>query len=47
MFGNCFNANPMERLTMGKIVFVGLCHLRTFFGTYEQFISVLWNGFFY
>ena len=32
---------------MGKIVFVGLCHLRTFVGTYEQFISVLWNDFFY
>ena len=26
---------------MGKIVFVGLCHLRTFFATYEQFISVV------
>ena len=25
---------------MGKIVFVGLCHLRTSFGTYEQFIHV-------
>ena len=24
---------------------VGLCHLRTFFGTYEQFISVFWNDF--
>ena len=32
---------------MGKVVFVGLCHLRTFVGTYEQFISVLWNNFFY
>ena len=31
---------------MGNIVVVGLCHLRTFFGTYEQFISVLWNEFF-
>ena len=30
---------------MGEIVFVGLWHLRTFFGTYEQFISVLWNVF--
>ena len=28
-------------------MFVGLCHLRTFFGTYERFISVLWNEFFY
>ena len=25
---------------MGKIVFVGLCHLRKKIGTYEQFISV-------
>ena len=31
---------------MVKIVSVGLCHLRTFVGTYEQFISVLWNNFF-
>ena len=46
MFLNCFNANPMQRLTMVKIVFVGLCDLLTFFGTYEQFISVLWNKFF-
>ena len=46
MFQNGFNANPMDRLRMGKIVFIGLCHLQTFFGTYEQFISVLWNDFF-
>ena len=47
MFLNDVNANPMDRLTMRKIVFIGLCHLRTIFGTYEQFISVLWNDFFY
>ena len=47
MFSNGVNANPMEGLTMGKIVFVGLCHSQTFSGTYEQFISVLWNDFFY
>ena len=47
MLWNGFNANPMDRLTMGKIVLLGLCYLRTFFGTYEQFISVLWNIFFY
>ena len=35
----------MQRLTIGEIVLVGLCHLRTAFGTYEQFISVLWNNF--
>ena len=46
MFSNGFNANPMQILTTGNIVFVGFCHLRTFFGTYEQFISVLWNNFF-
>ena len=47
MFSNCFNAYPMQRLTMVNIVFVRLSDLRTFFGTYEQFISVLWNDFFY
>ena len=36
----------MQRLTIVKIVFVGFCDLLTFFGTYEQFISVLWNDFF-
>ena len=34
----------MQRLTIGEIVFIGLCHLQTFVGTYEQFISVLWNN---
>ena len=47
MFWDRFNANPMQKLTTGNIVFVGFCHLRTFFGTYEQFISVLWNDFLY
>ena len=37
----------MQRLTIGEIVFVGLYHFRTLFGTYEEFISVLWNNFFY
>ena len=37
----------MQRLTIGEIVFVELCHLRTFLGTYEQFISVLWNNILY
>ena len=32
---------------MGNKVVIGLCHLRTFVGTYEQFISVLWNDFLY
>ena len=31
---------------MGKIVFVGLCHLQTFVDTYKHFRSVLWNDFF-
>ena len=31
---------------MGKKVFLGLCHLQTFFGTYEQFIRVLWSDVF-
>ena len=35
----------MQRLTVGEIVFVRLWHIRTFFGTYEQFIRVLWNVF--
>ena len=35
----------MQGLTMVNIVFVGLCDLRTCFGTYENFISVLWNDF--
>ena len=30
---------------MGKIVFVGVCHLRTSFDTYEQFISVFMERF--
>ena len=40
----CFQC--MQRLTMVKIVFIGFCDLLTIFGTYEQFISVLWNDFF-
>ena len=36
----------MQRLTIGELVFVGFCHLRNIFGTYKQFISVLWNDFF-
>ena len=47
MFRNCSNANPIQRSTMVNIVFVGLCHLRNYFGTYEQFIGVLWNDFIY
>ena len=43
MFRNGFNAYPMQRPTMGDIMFVGLWHLRTLFGTYEHFISVLWK----
>ena len=46
MFLNGFKANPMQRLMMGKIVFIGLCHLQIVLGTNEQFISVLWNEFF-
>ena len=41
MFSNGFNGNPMQTLTLREIMFVGLWHLRTFFGTYGQFISVL------
>ena len=37
----------MQRLTMGEIVIVVICHLRTFFGTYEQFISCFFNVLFY
>ena len=40
----CFQC--MQRLTMVKIVFIGFCDLLTIFGTYKQFISVLWNDFF-
>ena len=47
MFRNGFNANPMQRITMGEIMSVGLWHLQTLFGTYEQFLSVLWNVFLY
>ena len=32
---------------MGEMVFIGLWHLRTLFGNYEQFISVLWNYFYW
>ena len=46
MFWSSFNGNPMQRLAMGEIVFVGLWHLLTSFDTYEWFISVLWNFFF-
>ena len=31
--------------TMGDLVVIGLCHLRTLFGTYEQFVGHLWNVF--
>ena len=40
-----FNANPMQKPTMVELVIVGKCHLRTVSGTYEQFISGLWNDF--
>ena len=43
MFRNGFNDNPMKRLRMWEIMFVGFRHLQTLFGTYEQFIAVLWN----
>ena len=45
MFLIDFNGNPMQKLTMGEIVYVGLCHLQTLVGTCEQFISVFWNVF--
>ena len=32
-------------ITMGKLVVVGLQELRKPFGTYEQFVSTLWNIF--
>ena len=28
---------------MGEIVVIGLCNLRTLFGTYQQFIRGFWN----
>ena len=34
-------------LRWGEIVIEVICHLQTLFGTYEQFISVFWNGLFY
>ena len=33
----------MQKLTMVKILFVGLCDLQTLFGIYEQFMNVLWK----
>ena len=47
MFCNCFYANPMQRLTMVKIVFIGFSDFKIFVGTYKQFKSVLWNELFY
>ena len=47
MFLNGFSAIFIDRLTLRKIVFIGLCHLRTFFVTYKQFIIVLWSDLFY
>ena len=35
----------MQKPTMVESVIVGKCHLRTYFGTYKQFISGLWNDF--
>ena len=34
----------MQKPMMGELVIIGLCHLRTPFSTYEQFLSGLWNG---
>ena len=31
---------------MGGLVVVGLQELRTLFGTYEQFVTLLWNVFY-
>ena len=45
VFNGC-NANSIQNAMMGGLMVVGLCHLRTLFSTYEQFISVFWIIFF-
>ena len=35
----------MQNPTMGCLVVAGLQELRTLFGTYEQFVTLLWNVF--
>ena len=35
----------MQKPTMGDLVVIGFCHLRTLFGTYKQFASSLCHVF--
>ena len=45
---NAFNANPMQKLTMGEIMVIGLCHLQTLLGTckrvYKCFLELFFIG---